>query len=126
MEHQCKVVAYLRGFTKAHVFVDENPRAALDIVKKLHPELVQERDIDRALKLVEWSMQETYATPRSKAQPLIGGFDRELWEGTERYYKDLGLIDKDASLFSVIDASLLRDANDFDRESVRARARQYK
>ena len=123
---RAKVVGMLRAISKAHVFVDENPRAALAIVKKLHPELVQDRDIERALQLVKWSMDETYSAPASRAKDPLGSFHEESWKGTERYYKDLGLIDKDASLFSVIDMSLLADANDFDQAQVREMARKYK
>lgn len=123
---RAKVVGMLRAMSKAHVFVDENPRAALAVVKKLHPELVQDRDIERASQLVEWAMKETYSAPASRAKDPLGSFHRASWEGTERYYKDLGLIDKDASLFSVIDTSLLADANDFDQARVREMAKKYK
>ncbi len=120
------VVGMLRALSKAHVFVDANPAAALKVVQKLHPELVRDKDTPRLMQLTKWSMDETYSTPRSRAQPLLGWFDPQAWAGTENYYKDTGLIDKDASLKDVIDMSFLAEANDFDKERIRRLAREYK
>ena len=120
------VEGMLRAISKAHVFVDANPAAALKVVQKLHPELVRDKDMPRLMQLVRWSMGETYSTTRSRAQPLLGWFDPQAWAGTERYYKDIGLIDKDASLNDVIDTSFLAEANNFDKERVQTMAREYK
>lgn len=120
-----KVVGVLRAFAKAHVFVSENPEAALRIVQKQYPELVEERDMERNIQLVKWSMEETYSTPATRAHPLLGWFDPDVWNGTDRYYKEMGLIEQDQSVWDVVDQSLLEAANDFDKEAIRKMAREY-
>lgn len=121
-----KVVGMLRAFAKAHIFVDTNPRAALKVAQEMYPELVQEKELPRLLQLIKWSMEETYSTERMRAQPHLGWFDTEAWKGTEGYYKEMGLIENNDSIWSVVDASLLEAANDFDKDRIRELARTHK
>jgi NitT/TauT family transport system substrate-binding protein len=119
------IVAMLRGFVKGHVFVTENPRAALMVSKKLYPELVRDDDFERQLIFVKWSLEEAYDMPQYRHLP-VGAFDLKAWEGTERYYKDAGLIGPNDKLADVIDQSFIAEINNFDKERVRKMARDYK
>ena len=119
------ITGMLRAFAKGHVFVVENPRAALLVAKKLYPELVRDDDIERQLTFVKWSLDEAYDMPQHKALP-IGAFDMKAWEGTERYYKDAGLIGPNDKVADAIDSSFIADINNFDKERIRKMAREYK
>jgi NitT/TauT family transport system substrate-binding protein len=119
------ITALLRAFAKGHVFVVENPRAALMVAKKLYPELVRDDDVDRQLTFVKWSLEQAYDMPKYKGQP-IGAFDLKAWEGTEAYYRDAGLIGPNDKLATVIDQSFIADINNFDKERIRRMAREYK
>jgi ABC-type nitrate/sulfonate/bicarbonate transport system substrate-binding protein len=115
------VVGLLRGFAKAHVFVTTSPEAALDAVQQLYPELVQDKDKPRLAQIIRWGIDDMWLSERAKDKPL-GWFDPEAWRGTEQYYKDEGLIDKEQSLREIIDESFLAAANDFDKEKIRKMA----
>ena len=119
------ITGMLRAFAKGHVFVVENPRAALQVAKKLYPELVRDDDVQRQLTFVQWSLEESYDMPQYKNQP-IGAFDLKVWEGTERYYKDGGLIGPNDKVADLIDQSFIAEANNFDKERIRKMAREYK
>ena len=60
------ITGMLRAFAKGHVFVVENPRAALQVAKKLYPELVRDDDVQRQLTFVQWSLAESYDMPQYK------------------------------------------------------------
>ena len=117
------VLGLLRAFAKGHVFVAASPEAALDVAQKLYPELVQEKDKPRLGRILRWTIEDMWTSERSKDKPL-GWFDPEAWAGTEGYYKAEGLMEKHQSLKEIIDESLLVEANSFDKERIRAMARE--
>lgn len=119
------VVGALRAFAKAQVFIEANLGAALEIAQGLYPELVREEDKPRQLQLLKWSIAEFWSSERSRDKPL-GWFDLDRWAGTEKYYKEEGLIGPNDSIHSVIDTSLLDEINQFDREEIRHKARNWK
>ena len=119
------ITGMLRAFAKGHVFVDANPQAALMVTKKLYPELVSDDDLERQLTFIDWSMKVAYYLAKYRDKP-IGSFDMEAWAGTERYYKDAGLIGPNDSVKQVIDTSFIDEINNFDKERVRKLAREYR
>jgi ABC-type nitrate/sulfonate/bicarbonate transport system substrate-binding protein len=119
------VIRALRAFSKSQIFIETNLEAAVEIARRLYPELVRDEDKPRQLQLLRWGIADSWTSERSRGKPL-GWFDLERWAGTEKYYKDEGLIAADDSVRSVINASLLDEINNFDKEQVRQMARSWK
>jgi NitT/TauT family transport system substrate-binding protein len=119
------VIRALRAFSKSQIFIETNLEAAVEIARRLYPELVRDEDKPRQLQLLRWAIADSWTSERSRGKPL-GWFDLERWAGTEKYYKDEGLIGPDDSVRSVINTSLLDEINHFDKEQVRQMARNWK
>ena len=119
------VVGMMRAYAKGQLFVDTNPAAALKVAKTLYPELIRDDDFERQVTLTTWSSDASYNMPKYRDKP-IGYFDMDAWKGTEKYYKEAGLIGPDDKITDIIDTSFIEEANNFDKERIRKMAREYK
>lgn len=120
------LVGFLRAATKAIVFAEANPEAALEILAQVAPEAFEDEDLAR--RFFEVSTNLTTLPAELSGQPIgshnVAGFQAYhdfLLQGSE----EEGALPEPVDLDQALDNSLLEEANDFDRAAVEEEAASY-
>ena len=103
-----------RAFAKGIAYYEANSSAAVDIMAKVHPELVP--DLNLARFNAQWATG-VVVLEEDKKYP-IGWHDPEIWSYTQQLYQELGIIPKGVNAQKCYTNDLMSGINDFDRLAI--------
>lgn len=108
------VIRVGRAMAKGLVYLVANSTAATDVMAKLHPELVTDRN------LIEFNSRfmANASIMKNLEKNPVGWHDPAAWSNTQQLYQDLGLIPKGVDAQKCYTNDLLKEMNDFDRSAI--------
>lgn len=115
---------FLRGMAMGHEFADLNPRAATDIVFRALPATKKAF----GPRFGTESLMQIHRTFKGDMSNRIGWGAHDI-SGFQRFFdiqKELGLLSIDIDAADYVLNDFIAEANDFDRETVRANAESYR
>jgi NitT/TauT family transport system substrate-binding protein len=120
-------IGFLRAITKGTIFLIENPREAIKVHYKLHPEFIPKgKSMDQVLKEVTrgvtFRAQKGFAVKPGDEDKRWGAFTRKGWD---TYLKFLGMEGKIKDPYRYYSNELIDEINKFDVEKIRAQARSF-
>jgi ABC-type nitrate/sulfonate/bicarbonate transport system substrate-binding protein len=105
-----------RAFAKGIVYFVANSSAAVDIIAKVHPEIVTDLGLAR-FQAQYVAINNLLILEENKKYP-IGWHDPEIWSYAQQLYQSLGIIPKGVDAKDCYTNDLLGGMNDFDRLAV--------
>lgn len=123
------VERYCRAVTKATVFAEENPAAAVVLFHRAFPltqtaNTFQPAELAKSQKVFEkWSGR---ASGGRKPGTAIGTLYPEQWSFAQTYYKERGVIDGSGKVEETITNDLIGACNNFDAAPIKQAAKSFK
>lgn len=120
------LVGFLRAASKAIVFANANPDAALEALSQVAPEAFEDEELAQRF----FEVSTTLTTPPTELSGAPTG--SHYVEGFQQYHDFLlqgseeeGALPEPVDLEQALDESLLEEANDFDHEAIEEEAANY-
>jgi NitT/TauT family transport system substrate-binding protein len=117
------VEAFLRAFNKGVVFSLANPEAAVDLMGKKVPAVLQNRDL--SIGIFKVRAEKTWGLPAA-ANGLWGWNSPARWEAYQNFLLETDQLKSPVDISKAWDDRFLRAASSFDQEAVRQQARNWK